>query len=135
MLLRISQDDPTPVSVQIVAGAILGIAAGRIREGEPLPSVRQLARDLLVNPNTVARAWQELERRGFAEARRGVGLFVTDEGARKARRFRERRVRERLGAALREAAEAGLSEGEILRIAEEILDSAGVPAGEGRRDG
>ena len=51
------------------------------RPGEPIPSLRQLALDLLVNPNTVQRAYEQLEREGLIQARRGLGMFVTQNGA------------------------------------------------------
>ena len=55
-----------------------GRVLGTLRPGDPLPSVRQLAADLGVNPNTVKQAYRELEREGLAEVRRGQGTYVTD---------------------------------------------------------
>ena len=66
-----------PVYEQIVDRLRYAIAAGRYAPGEQLPSVRQLAVDLLVNPNTVAKAYRELEREGLTFSRRGLGVFVS----------------------------------------------------------
>jgi len=66
-----------PIFAQIVRQTKEGIARGVLRSGEQLPTVRDLARELLVNPNTVAKAYQELERSGILETRRGAGSFVS----------------------------------------------------------
>ena len=75
----------TPVFVQIVEHIRTGIAAGIYRPGEMLPSLRGLALELVVNPNTVQRAYEQLEREGLVFSRRGVGLFVAKQGVRSAR--------------------------------------------------
>ena len=69
--------DPTPIYAQLERGLRAAIATGRLRPGDQLPTVRQLAVDLRVNANTVARVYAELERAGVLETRRGVGSFVT----------------------------------------------------------
>src|SRR5262245_11963155 len=69
--------DRTPIYAQLERGFRAAIAAGRLRPGDQLPTVRQLAVDLRVNANTVARVYAELERAGVLETRRGVGSFVT----------------------------------------------------------
>ena len=68
--------DPTPIYAQLERGLRAAIATGRLRAGDQLPTVRQLAVDLRVNANTVARVYAELERGGVLETRRGVGSFV-----------------------------------------------------------
>ena len=68
--------DRTPIYVQLDRGLRAAIAAGRLRAGDQLPTVRQLAVHLRVNANTVARVYSELERAGVLETRRGVGSFV-----------------------------------------------------------
>src|ERR1051325_10608334 len=68
--------DATPIYAQIEQGLRAAIATGRLRIGDQLPTVRQLAVDLKVNANTVARVYAELERAGILETRRGVGSFV-----------------------------------------------------------
>jgi GntR family transcriptional regulator len=68
--------DATPIYAQIEHGLRAAIATGRLQIGDQLPTVRQLAVDLSVNANTVARVYAELERAGVLETRRGVGSFV-----------------------------------------------------------
>lgn len=76
LLLQIATGDPRPISRQIVDGVRLRIATGELQIGEALPSVRGLAQQLLINPNTVAKAYTELTAEGWLEARQGLGLFV-----------------------------------------------------------
>jgi GntR family transcriptional regulator len=89
--------------------------------GTLIPSVRELAQRLLVNPNTVARAYQELERRGVVVARRGKGMEVTAEAGRLCRAERQALVKGRVRAALHEAVAAGLEPDEVQRIVEAEL--------------
>jgi len=75
-LIAVDPKDPTPIYAQLDRGVRAAIATGRLRIGDQLPTVRQLAVDLRVNANTVARVYSELERAGILETRRGVGSFV-----------------------------------------------------------
>ena len=94
-ILAVDPTDPTPIYAQLERGLRAAIATGRLRIGDQLPTVRQLAVDLRVNANTVARVYGELERMGVLETRRGVGSFVSAGRAaarpaeEKARRLRE----------------------------------------------
>jgi GntR family transcriptional regulator len=81
MLVAIDPRDPTPIYAQLDRSLRAAIATGRLRIGDQLPTVRQLAVDLRVNANTVARVYAELERAGVLETRRGVGSFVAAAGA------------------------------------------------------
>src|SRR5579884_1772187 len=76
MLISVNPSDPRPIYVQIVDEVRRAIVLGTVQHGDPLPSVRQLAIDLRVNPNTVQQAYSELERQGVVEMRRGQGTFV-----------------------------------------------------------
>jgi GntR family transcriptional regulator len=69
--------DATPLHAQLERGILAAIAAGRLRPGDQLPTVRQLAVELRLNANTVAKVYAHLERGGVLETRRGVGTFVT----------------------------------------------------------
>ncbi len=69
--------DTTPIYLQIVEHVKSEICIGRLPPGEKLPSIRELSEKLKVNPNTVSRAYQELEREGVSEAQRGLGVYVT----------------------------------------------------------
>jgi len=88
MQLSINTADPRPIYVQIMDEIRRAVVLRTLLPEDPLPSVRQLASDLRVNPNTVARAYRELERAGVAYVRRGQGTFVApvqpDDEARRA---------------------------------------------------
>jgi GntR family transcriptional regulator len=79
-LVAVDTKDPTPIYAQLDRGLRAAIATGRLRVGDQLPTVRQLAVELRVNANTVARVYTELERAGILETRRGVGSFVAASG-------------------------------------------------------
>lgn len=76
MLFELSTSDPRPLYLQIMDEVKRGIVLETIRPDEPLPSVRQLAMELRINPNTVQQAYRELEREGVVYVRRGQGTFV-----------------------------------------------------------
>jgi len=109
MRLRVQPESSIPIYEQIVTQIVFAIAAGDVPAGEMVPSVRDLRQQLLVNPNTVARAYQDLERLGVLESRRGIGMAVTEDGPKVCRDRRKEIVRGRLREALREAASAGFA--------------------------
>ncbi len=74
----ISSSDPTPLHAQLKRAIQFAIATGKLNIGEQLPTVRQLAVELRINANTVAKAYADLERRGVVETRRGVGTFISE---------------------------------------------------------
>jgi GntR family transcriptional regulator len=76
-IVSIDARDATPIYAQLERGLRAAIATSRLRPGDQLPTVRQLAVELRVNANTVARVYAELERAGVIETRRGVGSFVS----------------------------------------------------------
>jgi GntR family transcriptional regulator len=78
---NIDARDPTPLHAQLGRAIRFAIATGRLSVGDRLPTVRQLAVDLRINANTVAKVYTELERAGIVETRRGVGTFVRTRGA------------------------------------------------------
>ena len=84
----IDQADRTPVYAQLERGIRSAIATGRLAVGDQLPTVRQLAVDLRVNANTVAKVYAFLERAGVLETRRGVGTFIAARLAASARKSR-----------------------------------------------
>jgi GntR family transcriptional regulator len=121
MIFDVEPDGPVPIYEQIVAQVIYGVAAGALGPGLTIPSVRELAERLRVNPNTIARAFQELERKGVVAARRGLGMEVTAEAPGLCRARRQELVRERIRAALREAASSALTPDQIRKIVDEEL--------------
>ncbi len=76
MLVSLDTADATPIYAQVERSLRAAIAAGRLKQGDQLPTVRELAVELKVNANTIARVYSELERAGVFETRRGVGTFV-----------------------------------------------------------
>jgi GntR family transcriptional regulator len=76
-MFSLSPSHPMPLYAQLTRAIRFAIATGRLRIGEQLPTVRQLAVELRVNANTVAKVYTELERSGILETRRGVGTFVS----------------------------------------------------------
>jgi GntR family transcriptional regulator len=113
--LSIDPRDPTPIYAQVERGLRAAIATGRVRPGDQLPTVRQLAVDLSVNANTVARVYAELERQGVLETRRGVGTFIAA-GTGRAVPARERRrlLSGFLTRVIADAAMAGFTMDELL---------------------
>ena len=132
MLFAIEASSPVPIYAQIVGQVRAAVAGGELRAGDALPSVRQLAGELRVNPNTVAQAYRELEREGIAFVKRGQGTFVaemrperlSDERARVARALVERM--------LDEAFRLGLSTTEVRDTVDACL---AAPSGGAARSG
>jgi GntR family transcriptional regulator len=124
MLYELHPDAPVPIYEQIVDQIIYGIAAGDLEPGTPLLSVRDLAQKLLVNPNTVAHAYQELERGGLVATRRGRCMEVTAEAPAACRARRQEIVRRRIRQALHEAAASALPPDAIRKLVEEELARA-----------
>jgi GntR family transcriptional regulator len=114
-IVSIDPRDRTPIYAQLDRGLRAAIVTGRLRPGEQLPTVRQLAVELQINANTVARVYAELEREGVLETRRGVGSFVSAApGAARSAAEHSRRLRAFVTRLLADAAAAGFNHDEIL---------------------
>jgi GntR family transcriptional regulator len=103
MQVRISDQDGAPIYLQLVRQIKYLVSSGRLAVGEQLPPVRKLAEQLLINPNTVARAYRELEGEGLVTSRQGSGVFVADGISPLARREQNRILLERIDMLLTEA--------------------------------
>jgi GntR family transcriptional regulator len=114
MRLRVDSDRALPPSGQIVETVLDAVASGDLEPGARLPRVREAAAEALVNPNTVARAWRDLEAMGVVEGRAGSGVFVTEKGPDVARRERRRETLASLRQAAAEALRAGHAEEDVL---------------------
>ena len=90
------------------------MASGRLDVGDEMPSIRALAEQLVINPNTVARAYRELEILGVVEKRRASGTFVSDSGSPLARAQQEKILTERLDALLSDAQQMNFSTDELI---------------------
>jgi GntR family transcriptional regulator len=117
--IHISPNDGLPIYLQIVNQVKYLVASGRLSTGEELPPIRVLAERLLVNPNTVARAYRELETAGVVEKRRTAGTYVSDQGSPLARRERVKILNERIDALLAEARQMGFELDEVVRLVEQ----------------
>ena len=116
-MLAIDENDPTPLYAQLERAIRVAIATGRLKAGDKLPTVRQLAVDLKVNANTVAKVYGELERSGVLETRRGVGTFIREVAARGSSwPDRERLLVELADRFLAGAATLGFSEDEAINF-------------------
>jgi GntR family transcriptional regulator len=114
--IHISAGDGVPIYQQIVNQVKYLIASGRLEPGEEMPPIRVLAERLLVNPNTVARAYRELESAGVVEKRRTAGTYVSESGSPLARRERLKIIAERVDALLAEARQLGIGVDELIAL-------------------
>jgi GntR family transcriptional regulator len=112
----ISPATGVPIYQQLIDQIAAGIARGQLRPNERLPSVRELSQTLVVNPNTVARAYTELEREGVLYTRPGLGVFVARPKAELTRKVRKERLDALLGQFLTEAVHLGFSAEEVTAL-------------------
>lgn len=116
MQIHISTSDGVPIYLQIVNQVKFLVASGRLAAGEELPPIRGLAEQLLINPNTVARAYRDLESAGIVEKRRTAGTYVSDQGSPLARRERVKILTERIDALLAEARHMDVSIEDVFKF-------------------
>ena len=103
-----------PVYRQIIDQVTGGIAAGALAPGDQLPTVRQLAVDLSINPNTVIRAYRELEIRGVLETEQGTGTFISNQEVRLDTAERQRSLNQLIGDFMARAGSAGFTAEELI---------------------
>ena len=114
--VQIDPRDPTPIYAQLDRAIRVAIAHGKLKVGDQLPTVRQLAVDLRVNANTVAKVYLALERDGIVLTKRGVGTFISDQHSPAVHDVhRDRRLRELVDRLIADAASIGFSPREIAR--------------------
>jgi GntR family transcriptional regulator len=116
ILVNLDSRDPRPLYLQIMDEVRRALVAGTLRAEDPMPSVRELASQLVVNPRTVSQAYQELEREGVLYVRRGQGTFVSPD-VRADRRVVAREVAKR---ALLEARRSGLGVEELIKTIRKV---------------
>ncbi len=121
MFERIDPRSPTPLYAQIAGRIKLAIAAGELRPAAALPSVRQLAAELRVNPATVVQAYRDLEAEGFVEIRHGAGTFVRELAPARRARERARQASALVRQLLAEARRVGVSLAELQAALEEEI--------------
>jgi GntR family transcriptional regulator len=113
-----------PVYRQLIDQVRTGIAAGSLSAGDQLPTVRQLAVDLEINPNTVMRAYRELELSGLLETHQGTGTFISDKKMEKKAAERERQLNQMTGEFAARAGAAGFTVEEVIDRLRELLPNA-----------
>ena len=119
MIFRVNQSSGVPLYVQLIEQVKHALETGALQEGDQLPTIRKVAEDLVMNPNTVVRAYRELEHEGVLELRHGSGAFIKKASGDRARVMRKAQtivqsVSERL-------ISLGLSEDELRRVFENEL--------------
>lgn len=119
MRIHISPTDGVPIYLQIVQQVRRLVASGELMEGEEMPSIRSLAERLVVNPNTVARAYRELETGGVVVFSRGLGTFVAASDRRMANEEKRALMAQRIDALILEARQMGVSFDELLELMRE----------------
>jgi len=121
MFFPIDPSNGVAIYDQVVRQVKFAVADGVLREGELTPSVRELARQLAINPNTVARAYTQLQSDGVLESIRGTGLAVRKRASQKCQKEREQLIGKRLETVLGEACRSGLSVEAIRQLFEQSL--------------
>jgi GntR family transcriptional regulator len=116
MTFHISTGDGVPIYQQIVNQVKYLVASSTLAQGDELPPIRKLAELLLINPNTVARAYRDLEREGVVECKRGGGTHVTAQRSPLSRQEKERVLSDRADALLSEARQLNVSFDELLDL-------------------
>lgn len=119
MQIHIQAQGGVPIYVQVMQQIKYLVASGRLQPGDELPSIRTLAEQLIVNPNTIARAYRELETAGVVEKRRTAGTFVAEAGSPLARKERLRLLKQRVDQLLVEAFQMGFALDEVLKLVEQ----------------
>jgi GntR family transcriptional regulator len=133
MHLHISQTDGVPIYLQIVNQVKFLAASGRLAPGKELPPIRTLAEQLVVNPNTVARAYRELELAGVVVKRRTAGTYVSGNASPLNRRERLRILTERVDALLAEAHQLNVSADDVVRLIEQRDEAMSTAPKESKR--
>lgn len=113
IIVDLNSGDNRPIYGQIADRMKFAVAGGVLRPGDLVPSVRELSKQLVVNPNTVARAYRDLQTEGLLESVRGMGMQVADGAVERCRSARREMVRQRLRQAIEEARQSKLDPVEI----------------------
>lgn len=132
LILRPNPSSGVPIYLQLMEQVRHAIETGALRPGEQLPGIRPLAEDLVINPNTVAKAYRELEHEGVIELRQGAGAFVSENAPSKKDADRLRAAKAAVAAAIDKLRGRGITDEEIRRLFEAEL--SGTTRSGGRHD-
>ena len=132
MIFRPNPSLGVPIYLQLMEQVKHAIETGALRPGEQLPGIRPLAEELVINPNTVAKAYRELEHEGIIELRHGAGAFVSGQSAKSKRAADTLRTAQPIvAAAIERLRDRGLSDEEIRRLFEAELAGLTKTGGRG----
>src|SRR4051794_18958139 len=131
MLLRPNPASGVPIYLQLMEQVKHAIETGALRPGEQLPGIRPLAEELVINPNTVAKAYRELEHEGVIELRHGAGAFVSQNGRAKKTTDKLRAGLALVAAAVERLRSRGITDEEIRRLFEAALAGLDHTGGHG----
>jgi GntR family transcriptional regulator len=131
MLFRPNPSSGVPIYLQLMEQVKHGIETGALRPGEQLPGIRPLAEELVINPNTVAKAYRELEHEGVIELRQGAGAFVSGKVLAQKQTDRLRAGKDAVADTIARLRKGGLSDDEIRRLFEAGLSGPGKTGGHG----
>jgi GntR family transcriptional regulator len=119
MEFSIDSSSRRPICRQLSEQIRESIARGKLQPEERLPSIRELSRTLVVNPNTIARVYSELEQEGILNTRRGLGVFVAQPGSELSKKVRRERLQEALDRLLTEAVHLGFTAEDVVAMVSE----------------
>jgi GntR family transcriptional regulator len=122
LIFRLNQSSGIPLYLQLMEQVKHAVETGALREGDQLPTIRKLAEDLVVNPNTVVRAYRELDHEGVLELRHGSGAYIKESAAGRARLIRKAQAV--VQSAIERLILLGLTEEELRRAFENELAQA-----------
>jgi GntR family transcriptional regulator len=124
VIFRLNQSSGIPLYLQLIEQVKHAVETGALREGDQLPTIRKVAVDLVMNPNTVVRAYRELEHEGVLELKHGSGAFIKESAGGRARVMRKAQTV--VQSAIEKLAALGLTEDELRRVFENELAQARV---------
>ncbi len=133
MFFEIDPSNGVPVYEQVSRQIIFAVASGGLVVGEMIPSVREMARTLAINPNTVARAYRQLQGDSILEPVRGSGLAVAKGAPGKCKTARSRLIGQRIGSVICEARQSQLTDVEIRKMVDSTLNKSEQNNGKGGR--
>jgi GntR family transcriptional regulator len=124
VIFRINPSAGIPIYVQLMEQVKHAVETGALRENDQLPTIRKLAEDLVMNPNTVVRAYRELQHEGVIELKHGSGAYIKESAGKRARLIGK--AQSVLRSALDRLAAMGLTEDELRRVFENLLAQSRV---------
>jgi len=116
LFFEVNASNGVPVYEQVARQIVSAIASGGLESGQMIPSVREMAKDLAINPNTVARAYRQLQDEAILETVRGSGIAVVTGAKQKCRTKRSKVIRGRIAGVMEEARQSQLTDDEIMKM-------------------